>query len=122
MLILSILNCHLLVTSTTTKNKKVANLYKRFCKEVSEFRLVFCTTKVRDYFRLRIHYQNVSDHMSFIYYIYCNVHYMGRTNPHLTTRIAQYFHKEFSVFRHFIIIPKQICFKSLGQRSINVPA
>ena len=35
--------------STTTK-KKVANLYKRFCKEGSEFRLVFNTTKVRDYF------------------------------------------------------------------------
>ena len=31
--------------STTTK-KKVANLYKQFCKEGSEFRLVFSTTKV----------------------------------------------------------------------------
>ena len=35
--------------SMTTK-KKVTNLYKRFCKEGSEFRLVFSTTKVRNYF------------------------------------------------------------------------
>ena len=34
--------------SKTTK--KVTNLYKRFCKEGSEFRLAFGTTKVRDYF------------------------------------------------------------------------
>ena len=87
--------------STTTK-KKVANLYKRFCKEGSEFRLVFNKTKVREYFSTEDSLPECFQ--SYVVYLFkctcCNVCYGGRTHTHLTTRIAQHFHKESSVFRH----------------------
>ena len=100
----------------------MTNLYKRFCKEGREFRLVCGTTKVRDYFSTKDSLPECFQ--SHVVYLFncagCNVCYVGRTHAHLRTRIAQHFHNESSVFRHLDNNPlckeqctKVNCFKVL---------
>ena len=102
--------------STTT------NLYKRCCKEGSEFRLVFSTTKVRKYFSTKDSLPEcIQSQVVYLFkHIGCNACYVGRTHTHLTTRIAQHFDKESSVFNHLNNncsckekCNKQNCFKIL---------
>ena len=69
--------------STTTK-KKVTNLYKRFCKEGSEFQLVFSTTKVREYFSTKC---SLPECFQFhVIYLFkctdCNACYVEHTHTH----------------------------------------
>ena len=84
-------------------------LYNKFCKTDKSVRLIFSTSKIKDYFSTK---DTVPEcFKSRVVYEYrcarCNSCYVGRTHKHLTTRIREHLSSESSsIFKHLLENPQ----------------
>ena len=84
--------------------KRLNNMYKTFCNSDKSIRLIFNTTKIRDYFSTKDMIPN--SFKSSVVYQYncarCNSCYVGRTRRNLSTRIEEHLggKKSSNIFKH----------------------
>ena len=88
--------------SGIAKNK-IMKLFKQFCKNDCEIRIVFTLPKIRDYFSTKDTFPDCFK--SFVVYQFtcasCRTRYVGRTHKHFDTRITEHFGSESSsIFKH----------------------
>ena len=78
-------------------------MYKRFCNLQNKIRVVFITSKIRDYFSTKDSLTKRFN--SYVVYLItcarCKSFYVGRTHKHLTNRIEEHLGTESSsIFQH----------------------
>ena len=83
--------------------KRLYKIYKNLCKLDKEIRIIFYTSKIRDYFSTKDLFPKCFK--SSVVYQYscarCGSCYVGRTHKHLTTRIEEHLGSESpSIFKH----------------------
>ena len=94
--------------STYTK-KRIMKIYKKFCKLDKRVRLIFSTSKIKNYFSTKDTLPKCFK--SHVVYQYkcarCNSCYVGRTHKHLTTRIEEHLNSESSnIYKHMLENPQ----------------
>ena len=88
--------------STYTKNR-IIKLHKKFCKLDQSIRLIFSTTKIKNYFSTKDALPKCfKSHVVYQFNcVGCNSCYVGRTCQHLTTRMEYHLsNAKSSIFQH----------------------
>ena len=104
--------------------KCLTKIYKKFCKTDKSVRLLFSTSKIKNYFSTKDSLPECFK--SHVVYKFkcarCNSSYVGRTRRHFTTRVDEHLNSDYSssIFRHLNSNPQ--CKRSVTTKDFTIMA